>query len=140
MSIPCGEFRKCPRCHESIKRVDYGSQGYCKTCWRDYNREAVKLRSARRLLTSNTFAGKADKLEARVKGIDLKIEALNNEKAYVKQLLIDLIAEQKARLSEAMTDSSKIADYSREELAAQQETHNDRDSSLTPLETHNDNA
>lgn len=31
-----GVYRTCPKCQESILRIEYGSQGYCKSCWNEY--------------------------------------------------------------------------------------------------------
>ena len=40
-------MKHCPKCDQTFPRADFGTQGYCRVCWRKYNQERRRIRQER---------------------------------------------------------------------------------------------
>lgn len=89
----CGEFRKCPKCQTTMPRVDFGSAGYCKPCWRAYNRERARLHYEPRPPRVSTFASAADALHKRIAYLDSLKANLLQQLAKLEQRYAETLPE-----------------------------------------------
>ncbi len=65
------QHKTCPRCRRTFSLREYGSQGYCRACWREYQAER-RRRGPRR----TALQKRLDLLRRRVARLERLLEKL----------------------------------------------------------------